>query len=750
MWAGATSRRSYSASETSARASSERTTSSRKPAPSLSRALLARARPAGGACCSDRSVCDSASAAAGSSAREAEVTGPVDGWPTDCACVCGCSYGPPGAGARLRTFRPGAGGGAAARAGATDEFSAGAAGGAGAKASRAGPVAGIEPPAGTGVVPVPEPGAARRSFSSPAVLAFISSFSPPAASGRAASAGGGSSAGRGAGMGSSRLLHTLTIVSGVTTPSTSTAAAAQVHAGRRSGTRRTRGAGSSSRAGRRRSRGGGSRPRSAPRVPAPGPGRRKAGPGRVRSSPRPLGAPERRAKVRRHGLREALTRPEEPAHHRAHGKPERLCDLLVRHLLHRPQHEHGPLLGRQAEERSLEDLAGLLLEHALERVAAPGAALPVALGQAFLPRLRRPHVVHRQVGRDAADPGAERPREVEAGQGLVGADERVLGHVVGHVVVAHDTQGDPVDPALVAPNHLLERREIPPLRTGQEARLVLTVGPHASPRARRGLMASTQDTGEGGAIFRGPGAEGGPPRGRTARLLEDLDDDPAVQGPVLLGLVVLHGLAGPVGDHVQAGQGDAVGLGQVVADRHRPLLAQLLVVGLGTGGVGVPLDLEPHPLVGGLQGADGLVDDLLGLIADLGLVHRESHLVVGEGHGVDELALGRLLRLPGRLLRLNRLAHRLLGGALGLRHARLGALVDGVDADLVLLDPRLGLLDLGRHRLHLLVDSPTSRCTYVFFAQPERVTPATSTGMTSSLTGSLLGAIAGDPAPGFC
>src|SRR6266436_3782415 len=48
-----------------------------------------------------------------------------------------------------------------------------------------------------------------------------------------------------------------------------------------------------------------------------------------------------------------------------------------------------------------------------------------------------------------------------------------------------------------------------------------------------------------------------------------------------------------------------------------------------------------------------------------------------------------------------------------------------------------------------LLTSPTSRCTYVFFAQPERATPATSTGMTSSLTGSLLGSIAGDPAPGL-
>ena len=36
---------------------------------------------------------------------------------------------------------------------------------------------------------------------------------------------------------------------------------------------------------------------------------------------------------------------------------------------------------------------------------------------------------------------------------------------------------------------------------------------------------------------------------------------------------------------------------------------------------------------------------VLGVVADLGPVEREGDLVVGEGHGVDELALGRLLRL---------------------------------------------------------------------------------------------------------
>src|SRR5260370_29584985 len=70
-----------------------------------------------------------------------------------------------------------------------------------------------------------------------------------------------------------------------------------------------------------------------------------------------------------------------------------------------------------------------------------------------------------------------------------------------------------------------------------------------------------------------PGRKVGPPRGRTARLLEDLDDDPAVLGPVLLGLVVHPGLAGPLRDPVPPGQGEAVGLGQVIAGPPPPLLA---------------------------------------------------------------------------------------------------------------------------------------------------------------------------------
>ena len=58
----------------------------------------------------------------------------------------------------------------------------------------------------------------------------------------------------------------------------------------------------------------------------------------------PAGRPE----VGGERLRQALARPEEPAHHRARADAERLRDLLVGHLLHRPQDEHRALLRRAA------------------------------------------------------------------------------------------------------------------------------------------------------------------------------------------------------------------------------------------------------------------------------------------------------------------------------------------------------------------------------------------------------------------
>jgi hypothetical protein len=69
----------------------------------------------------------------------------------------------------------------------------------------------------------------------------------------------------------------------------------------------------------------------------------------------------------------------------------------------------------------------------------------VRFRQRFFPGLGRADVVHGQVGRDAADPGPERPREVETAQGLVRAQEGLLDHVVGHVVAADDADGGGAD-----------------------------------------------------------------------------------------------------------------------------------------------------------------------------------------------------------------------------------------------------------------------------------------------------------------
>jgi hypothetical protein len=96
----------------------------------------------------------------------------------------------------------------------------------------------------------------------------------------------------------------------------------------------------------------------------------------------------------------------------------------------------------------------------------------MSLGQALLPGARRAHVVDGEVRGDPADPGPERPGEVEAVEGPPGPHERLLGHVVRHVVGAHDPEGHPVHAALVAPHDLLEGRDIPLPRAGEEEQLV--------------------------------------------------------------------------------------------------------------------------------------------------------------------------------------------------------------------------------------------------------------------------------------
>ena len=79
--------------------------------------------------------------------------------------------------------------------------------------------------------------------------------------------------------------------------------------------------------------------------------------------------------------------------------------------------------------------------------------------------------------------GPNGPPELEAVERPPGPHERLLGHVVGHVVGAHDPQGHPVDAALVAPHDLLERREVPLPRPGEQERLVPAPGAACGGRA---------------------------------------------------------------------------------------------------------------------------------------------------------------------------------------------------------------------------------------------------------------------------
>ena len=107
--------------------------------------------------------------------------------------------------------------------------------------------------------------------------------------------------------------------------------------------------------------------------------------------------------------------------------------------------------------------------------SGPGSGrlrLGVPLGQALLAGARRAHVVDGEVGRDPADPGAERPPQLESVERAPGAQERLLGDVVGQVVGAHDPQGHAVHPALVEPHDLLEGARVSPPRPGDQERLI--------------------------------------------------------------------------------------------------------------------------------------------------------------------------------------------------------------------------------------------------------------------------------------
>ena len=303
----------------------------------------------------------------------------------------------------------------------------------------------------------------------------------------------------------------------------------------------------------------GARPRA--RVAAASAARRRGRPtscsdGRMRAHRRRLPPAGRRARDTARAARaQPLARAGQSAHDRAHVDRERLGDLPVGQLLEHAQREDRPLLRRAAARaRARRTCSGLAVQHALERAGRRGRASrrgPRASGSSRAGR--RADVVDGEVGRDPADPGPERPGQVERVEGLVGTDEGLLGDVVRHLVAAHDAQGRAVHAPLVALDDLLERKEVPPPGLGQEVGLAridrLVRGRRGRARSRgRGTRRASASAavlrqGYPPAAARIPGLgdgsgrrPAGPPRGS---LLQDLDDDAAVLGAVVPGLVVL-------------------------------------------------------------------------------------------------------------------------------------------------------------------------------------------------------------------
>ncbi len=66
-------------------------------------------------------------------------------------------------------------------------------------------------------------------------------------------------------------------------------------------------------------------------------------------------------------------------------------------------------------------------------------------------------VIDGEVHRDAVEPGQERSPELESRQVPIGADERILGDVVRHLVTPRHSHRYRVDPSLVAPDDLGKR-----------------------------------------------------------------------------------------------------------------------------------------------------------------------------------------------------------------------------------------------------------------------------------------------------
>lgn len=172
-----------------------------------------------------------------------------------------------------------------------------------------------------------------------------------------------------------------------------------------------------------------------------------------------------------HGLPQSGAGPEEAGLDGPDRDPKDLADLAVVEALEvakdqdRPHGRFEPGQAPQQEGphlRLFDAVSGGKFppggEHGDPRGVPPGCWLvegPVAAET--LP----PQVAETAVHRHPDDPGAQRGAAVIAREPLHDADQRVLGEIPGRLAVAEHPMADRVDPPLVAPEQLAQRRGVP-------------------------------------------------------------------------------------------------------------------------------------------------------------------------------------------------------------------------------------------------------------------------------------------------
>src|SRR5207249_4162324 len=142
---------------------------------------------------------------------------------------------------------------------------------------------------------------------------------------------------------------------------------------------------------------------------------------------------------------------------RPHRLSERVGDFGIRELLHVPQHHRLAVPRRQARHTRGELVDLRPPQHVLLRSDPPVGLAAVELDQ---PRPHAPHAVADHVDRDPVQPGTLLELAYALGrvpgERFVGAQKRVLRHLLGVMPVAGQRQPERVDPVLVVPDEALE------------------------------------------------------------------------------------------------------------------------------------------------------------------------------------------------------------------------------------------------------------------------------------------------------